>query len=370
MDVGFLLRRSPLYAGGIETHTLSLGRALAREGHTVTIYSSAPTPRETSAAQPLAPRLKLRPLGWGRISRDLGIMKCQLGKHDVLHLQGVDRGLFLSFALQEERCKRFITPHGAWFYTHSRPDDLLNASRILVDSVVFRRALREFGGVVALNSIELRDMTEVLGIPFSKVRVIPNGVPNEIFKLAQQVTRAPVNDGPYLLVLSRIHPRKHIEDIVAALPRLSPEIRLIVCGSDAGGQAKLRAISKAHRVMSRVVVMPPVRGDRKIELIVNSLCVVSASEFEMQPMSVLEAMACAVPPVVSAIDAHKELVRHRQSGLLFSRQNLGELVEHVESLAADPNLRKRLGAEARAAAERDFILERQIPKLVHFYETA
>jgi len=64
------------------------------------------------------------------------------------------------------------------------------------------------------------------------------------------------------------------------------------------------------------------------------------------PLKPLEAMAMARPVVASNIGGHRELLRHGETGLLFEPGNLTSLVQALDRVLADTELRARLGARA------------------------
>jgi glycosyltransferase involved in cell wall biosynthesis len=76
--------------------------------------------------------------------------------------------------------------------------------------------------------------------------------------------------------------------------------------------------------------------------------VVMTSESEGQAHVYLEAQACGRTLVASDIAGAREVVVHGQSGLLFPMGHVDSLVETTLAAARDPDLRARIGREARA----------------------
>ena len=75
--------------------------------------------------------------------------------------------------------------------------------------------------------------------------------------------------------------------------------------------------------------------------------------FYWSPLKIFEYMASGLPVVAPAADRIPSLVGHEQEGLLYDAANPEALAQALERLA-DPSLRARLGAAARARAERDY----------------
>jgi glycosyltransferase involved in cell wall biosynthesis len=74
-------------------------------------------------------------------------------------------------------------------------------------------------------------------------------------------------------------------------------------------------------------------------------------------MSVLEAMAAGVPVVATAVGGVPELVREGETGLLVPPRDPGALAAALGTLAADPELRRRLGEAGRRRVETEFSLD-------------
>ncbi|MFB6127017.1 MAG: glycosyltransferase family 4 protein [Halolamina sp.] len=89
------------------------------------------------------------------------------------------------------------------------------------------------------------------------------------------------------------------------------------------------------------------------------------SKVENQGLVVLEAMACGVPCVLRDIPVFREFYEDGHDCLLCSTHE--EFVAAVDRLAADPELRRRLGDNARETA-REHSLDRVGEELVAAYE--
>jgi L-malate glycosyltransferase len=71
---------------------------------------------------------------------------------------------------------------------------------------------------------------------------------------------------------------------------------------------------------------------------------------------VLEAMAASLPVVASAVGGVPELVENAETGVLVPPGDPVALAATLGVLAADRDLRTRLGAAGRRRIERDFSL--------------
>ena len=83
---------------------------------------------------------------------------------------------------------------------------------------------------------------------------------------------------------------------------------------------------------------------------------ISASRMETYGMTLIEAMACEVPPVAYRTGAIPYVIDHKQTGLLASLNNELELVGAVRLLMQDEKFRKTIGKSAR-----DVVVRRNNP---------
>jgi glycosyltransferase involved in cell wall biosynthesis len=85
---------------------------------------------------------------------------------------------------------------------------------------------------------------------------------------------------------------------------------------------------------------------------------------------IVEAMATGLPAVATRVGGIPEIVVDGETGLLVAPHDPGALAEAVERLAADPGLRRRMGAAGRARAEKLFSYDRIAIELDRLYASA
>jgi len=72
------------------------------------------------------------------------------------------------------------------------------------------------------------------------------------------------------------------------------------------------------------------------------------------PKALLEAAACGRPLIATDVPGCREIVRQDETGLLVPAKDAPALADAIARLAGDAELRRRLGARARAVAESEF----------------
>ncbi len=79
-------------------------------------------------------------------------------------------------------------------------------------------------------------------------------------------------------------------------------------------------------------------------------------------LKVLQYQAAGLPVVANPVGVHPEMIRHGVDGFLASSAD--EWVDAVRRLAADPDLRRRMGRAARASLEANYSVEAWAPAFV------
>jgi len=105
-----------------------------------------------------------------------------------------------------------------------------------------------------------------------------------------------------------------------------------------------------------------------LEQVATADVFVLASFAEGLPVALMEAMALGIPCVSTTIAAIPELIRDQQNGLLVPPANVEALGEALARLAGDPELRRRLGMQARLTAESEYNLSHNLDRLASVWD--
>jgi glycosyltransferase involved in cell wall biosynthesis len=87
------------------------------------------------------------------------------------------------------------------------------------------------------------------------------------------------------------------------------------------------------------------------------------------PKALLEAAACGLPIVTTDAVGCREVVRNGGNGLLVPIGDARALADALHTLILDADLRRRMGKESRARAEREFCSERVIRETLAVYRS-
>jgi glycosyltransferase involved in cell wall biosynthesis len=92
------------------------------------------------------------------------------------------------------------------------------------------------------------------------------------------------------------------------------------------------------------------------------------SRREGMPLSLMEAAACGRAMIASDVPGCRQIVLHRETGLLFPVDDAAALADAMERLAKDPQLRARCAAAARNRVVEKFAADVIGPQTVALYE--
>ena len=141
------------------------------------------------------------------------------------------------------------------------------------------------------------------------------------------------------------------------------KMRIVMVGDTLAGQEEIRArMMKQVRDCGLDEYVRFVPFVSKIEVVwrASDIAVVPSLEPEPFGMVAIEAMACGLPVIAAAHGGLLDIVLHEETGLLFEPRDACALAQALTRLAADGELRRRLGAAGYARQRELFSLQRQV----------
>ena len=153
---------------------------------------------------------------------------------------------------------------------------------------------------------------------------------------------------------------RYLLQACAILSNRGIRFHLDIIGEDGNETQAMRATLKQLGLCDLVTLHPPVAQHQLIgwyhraNVFVMSSVVVADGDRDGIPNVMAEAMACAVPVVVSAVSGIPELVTHGVNGLVVPPRDADALADAIAQLGDDPKLRDRLGAQARETVVHHF----------------
>jgi len=202
------------------------------------------------------------------------------------------------------------------------------------------------------------------GIHPAKVSVLPNAVDTGRFRPATDAERAAARAelglaGARLVVagLGRLHPQKNWPLFLEVAGRF-PEAEFVIAGTGPE-EGNLRKLAPGN------VRFAGFRDARTVLAAADVFLL--TSDYEGTPMTLLEAMACGVPAVVSAVDGCAEIMGGGRGGVAAAPGDVGDFAGKVGEFLGRPDLRASEGVVARARALRDYDARRQARAVEEVY---
>ena len=208
-----------------------------------------------------------------------------------------------------------------------------------------RRVLRASRAVVA-NAPELGALAEKAdGI---SVAVVPNGVDTDYYS---PVRRDMTSQTVKVLFVGRFHRQKNLFTLLDCFSDAARRVpmQLVMVGDGPEREALIRHAMDLDCADSVVWAGWLGKSDLR-DAYRSSDVFVNPSFYEGMPNTVLEAMACGLPVIASAVGGNDQLVEDDLTGLVFGLSEPGRLTDALLRLAQDAPLRERLGVAARARA--------------------
>jgi N-acetyl-alpha-D-glucosaminyl L-malate synthase BshA len=232
---------------------------------------------------------------------------------------------------------------------------------------IIRHALSRAARVTApsrhLRALAMRTLDVDVSID-----VVANFVDGERFRPLPD-RPPPSRDGAMFIHASNFREVKRVADVVAIFARVAARTpaRLLLVGDGPERGAALTALERLG--LSDRVEAPGARRD--IERFLGRAHVaLLPSERESFGLAALEALACAVPVVATAVGGLPEVVQHGHTGSLAAVGDVDAMAEAACTLVADDAEWHRMACAARAHALLHFAPDGALDAYVAFYRSA
>lgn len=372
--------------GGVQTVVHDLVRAQAAAGHSVDVVSTnvdAPhgvlpvVPNrfvERDGARWCHCSVEFRPLlvSWDLEKYIRKNIKC----YDIAEIHGLYRfpPTYAAWQARKQGVPYVIRPHGSldpYLYDRSSTGRLR-----------FKRLYErwfDLPNLHAASAIHYTAEEERERAAFLRLRapsfVVPNGLDWAQYRSlpARGALRARwgLGEAPLVLFLGRLHFKKGLDLLVPAfdaLRRRVPDVQLVIAGpeNDAYGE-QVRGWVRERALDAAVRFVGPLHGADVVQAYVDADVFALPSYTENFGMTVVEALACRLPVVISdQVNIHAE-ISGAGAGLV-TRCDAGEVAQALETLMADAGRRRAMGEAGRRLVQARFTWPAIVEALTAEYE--
>ena len=386
LRIALLGYRSQPHGGGQGIYMRYLSKALVEAGHTVDVISGPPYPH-------LDPRVRLiqlpsldlfknglrslrphhlkswtniiewtsqltggfaEPYTFGR--RAVKYLREHGHEYDLIHdNQSLSYGML---QIQEMGLPLVTTVH------HPITSDLriaLAAARTWKERMFIRRwhsflnmqkkVIKQLRNIVTVSDCSRQDIARDFGLQPAGITLAHNGIDMDDFKPVPGVVRNPRR---LMATCSADQPLKGLRYLLHAYARLLeryPDLELLLVSKPNPGGKTERLIQRLG-IADKVRFVNGITTDQMVHYYAEAAIAVVPSVYEGFGLPAGEAMACGVPVVSTDGGALPEVVG--DAGLIVPAKNVDALVESIDKLLQDPQLRDTLGARGRQRIQENF----------------
>lgn len=241
-----------------------------------------------------------------------------------------------------------------------------SAKRKLINPILSRRP-----GRLCAVSADLKQHMIAEGFPARRLSVLYNGIdpgerPTAAQRHAARVELGIPDDAFVAGTVGRLDPVKNLPLLLQAQALLRDQhahARVVIVG-DGSERAALEA-KAAELGISDSVCFAGYRQD--VRFLMSAFDVyVNCSTYEGVSLTILEAMASALPVVATPVGGNPEVVVHQETGVLVEgRPQL--LAAALAALAIDPRRRRVMGDAGRWRVKRHFSIARMVEQYASAY---
>lgn len=299
-------------SSGVINVVYNISNELFKQGHAVSIYTSADGPISKKQFCSSQDKKKFDIIKFKCLLKIdkfyfspsiIPFMYKNLYNFDIVHVHDIrcfqSIVFYLFFRLRY--IPYIVQPHG------SLPNMVGEKySKKVLDLIIGRRILNDANKIIALTKDEnslikmnIKDESKIVflpnGINISDYRCLPNDL---LFKSKYNINK----NSKIILFLGRINKIKGINLLVLAYSKLLkeyPNTKLVIAGPDDGFLKELKKFVDDLKLKDEIIFTGPLYNINKLEAYVSSDLYVLPSIYETFPITVLEALACGIPVIVT-----------------------------------------------------------------------
>lgn len=226
-----------------------------------------------------------------------------------------------------------------------------------------------------VNTVFAQQQLTSMGCEKDKIHIIPQGTDTSDFPFIQ---REITEDKPIVILsVGRLSIEKGFHIAVKAISRLVPqhptiEYRIIGSGPE---EKTLTQLSEQLGIQQNVLIHGSVSTDELLShysdahiFVLPSIDFRDGSHTETQGVVLQEAQSSGIPVIASRTGGIPEVIKDRETGLLFEEENDTQLSQLIESLINDKEQYETISEQARKDVEENYSIEVIGGRLIDLYK--
>lgn len=250
--------------------------------------------------------------------------------------------------------------------------DVLLEPKSRFNRFLTRYALKR-ADLITCNGEHLMAEATKLGADCNNIKLIYHGVDTAKFSPGRSkaiLEKLGLTESPVVISIRKLRPVYHIEMLIRSIPLVLEQIPQVnfVIASDGEQMGDLQRLAASLNVSDAVRFIGWVPPDMLSAYLASSDIYVSTSLSDGTSISLQEAMACELPPVVTDIPANREWIKDGDNGYLVAIDDIRTMAERITGLIANRELREEFGRKSRQTVMDRAELEREMSKMEKLYE--
>lgn len=197
---------------------------------------------------------------------------------------------------------------------------------------------------------------------------IPNGVAAFENVKAQEIKKWGLEDGNYILAVSRLVKNKGIHYLIEAYKQIKTDKKLVIVGGGVFTDDYVNKLKKSAEGNKNIIFTDNQSGQILAELFSNACFFIHPSESEGLSLALLEAMSYKKAALVSDIPENIEAIGCAE--FTFENKNANDLREKMEFLLNNPVLAQKRGVLNKERVIKFYSWENIAKETVKVYENA
>jgi len=359
----------PPRCGGIGYNVRHLSKKMVEWGHEVTIFTRGrglKTKFETIDGIKVF-RLPFLPIPPFHVKFHgyfvNNILKRMEKQFDLIHLHSP------LVPYVESKLPKALTLHSLWkveIRQFPRFEDLYSLYVRLFHKTFARienRSIDNADSIITVSEAVKKELKEY-GVGIENVTTIWNGVDTNLFHPGEKPPEKNI------LYVGRLVTRKGLADLVECAKFIihqRPDCVFTIVGSGLLEQ-KMKKRIKQLNITNHFSFVGNVSQEKLVEYYQKAWVYVLPSYYEGLPKTLLEAMACGLPTVVTNIPGNVDVAVNGVTGVIVPPKNPKELALAINKILDDGDLRKRMGEAGRKRTEEVFTWDAIAKQVIKVYE--
>jgi len=185
---------------------------------------------------------------------------------------------------------------------------------------------------------------------FSQTIYIPNNIDISIYPFKERKDIKPKI--LYVRAFHKIYNPMMAIRVLSKVLEKYPNAELCMVGPDKDGSLEdVKKLAEELNVVDKVTFTGRLEKEKWIELSKEYDIFINTTNFDNQPVSVIEAMALGFPIVSTDAGGMPYLMEDKKNGIIVKKENINAMVDAIELILEDANFANQLSLAARSSAE-------------------